>query len=239
MDGLFISATCDAKSWEHIQETLKDRFLCKEHRGKQVLRIQSPMDKKNEGFQTTAQVQYVAQCGNYQKKGLVYHGSLRVLRGIISADYLWQQLRVKGGAYGCMCNFGRNGMGFFASYRDPHVKRTLDAYAGIPEFVRNLDLDQESLEGFVISTIGSMDRPMNPLEWGEASLNATFCGLTDELRQQDRQQVIHCTVEDLRNLSGHMEAILQQNQICAVGNATKLEQSRENFICVEPLLRDE
>lgn len=86
---------------------------------------QAPCIKKNEAFKTSGQVQYVAQNGNFRKKGLEYTGALEILKVILSYDYLWINLRVKGGAYGCMSGFKRNGESFLVSYRDPHLKRTL------------------------------------------------------------------------------------------------------------------
>ena len=83
---------------------------------------------------TSGQVQYVAQTGNFRKAGFEYTGTLNILKVALSYDYLWTNIRVKGGAYGCMSGFKRSGESFFVSYRDPHLKRTLDIFAGIPDY---------------------------------------------------------------------------------------------------------
>ncbi|WP_434311106.1 insulinase family protein [Hominifimenecus sp. rT4P-3] len=196
-----------------------------------------PLEKKNEGFTTPGQVVYVARCGNFRKAGLPYTGALRVLRGILGDEYLWNNVRVKGGAYGCMCNFGRTGNGFFCSYRDPNLRRTNQVYENIVPYLEQFSMEQEELVKFIISAIGTLDRPLTPSEWGVASLQAYLGGITDEMRQRDRDQVLSCTPEVIRTLSSYVRAILDCHQICTVGNAGKIEEDRELFLHTEPLVR--
>ena len=116
-------------------------------------------EKKNEGFTTSGQVQYVARTGNFRKKGYEYTGALDILKVILSYDYLWMNLRVKGGAYGCMSGFKRSGESYFVSYRDPHLKRTLDVYEGIPAYVRDFQADEREMTKYIIGTISGKDVP--------------------------------------------------------------------------------
>ena len=84
--------------------------------------------KRNEGFKTSSKVQYVARVGNFIDGGEEYTGALQILKVILSYDYLWQNVRVKGGAYGCMSNFNRIGEGYLISYRDPNLEKTMEIY---------------------------------------------------------------------------------------------------------------
>ena len=84
-------------------------------------------------------VQYVARVGNFIDNGADYTGALQILKVILSYDYLWQNVRVKGGAYGCMSGFSRTGEGYFVSYRDPNLERTMEVYEGIADYLRNFN----------------------------------------------------------------------------------------------------
>ena len=118
--------------------------------------------RKNEGFKTSGQVQFVAQTGNFKKKGLEYTGALDILKVILSYDYLWMNLRVKGGAYGCMSGFKRNGESYLVSYRDPHLKRTLEVYQGVVDYIRNFQADERDMTKYIIGTISGKDVPKTP-----------------------------------------------------------------------------
>lgn len=186
-------------------------------------------NRRNEGLRTAAQIQYVAACGNSRRTGEPYTGALRVLQKILSDDYLWTNLRVKGGAYGCMCGFGRSGSGYFASYRDPHLRRTLETYRNIPAFIADFQCSERDMTNYIIGSIGRMDRPMNPAEAGAWSFQAWMNGVTDEMLRQERREVLHCSQADIRALAPRVQAILDCDQICAVGNAGKLDSEQELF----------
>lgn len=266
-ERLLVSVTVDAKGYQQLEKELpavsalvagsdvgegqaadpaecsedgRKAGLADEEIGKAGCRFPAPhfqLEKKNEGFKTAGQIQYVARCGNFLQKGLPYTGALRVLRGILADEYLWNQVRVRGGAYGCMCSFSRSGNMAFVSYRDPHLKRTMKVYEDIVPYLKKLTMDEKTLTGFIISAIGTLDRPMNPSDWGICSLQTCLTGLTDELRQKNRDEVIDCTVEDLRKLADYVEVVLADEQICVVGNSAKLEEEKELFLKTENLVQ--
>lgn len=192
-------------------------------------------EKKNEAFKTAAQIQYVARCGNFRKAGYPYTGALRVLRSILGDEYLWINVRVKGGAYGCMCNFSRLGSGYFVSYRDPNLGKTLRVYEEIPAWLREFEVLERDMDNYIIGTIGSLDRPMNPSEAGIFSLQAYMSGITQDMLQEEREQVLTCRPEHIRALAPYIEAILDSDQLCVVGNAGKIEEEKELFRHVESL----
>ena len=186
---------------------------------------------------TSSQVNYLARCGNFVEKGLAYKGTLRTLKVILGYDYLWINVRVKGGAYGCMCHFSRTGDAGFVSYRDPHLKRTLEVYEQAADYLEHLELDEQALTGLIISTIGSVDHPRGAYDEGRMAFSALMTGVTDEMRQKSREEIIDCTVEDLRALAAHVRAVVDSHAICVVGNAGKIEESRDVFLSTENLLQ--
>ena len=192
--------------------------------------------RKNEGLKTAGQVQYVACCGNFRKAGYEYTGALRILKVIMSYDYLWMNIRVKGGAYGCMNLFRRNGDTSFVSYRDPHLKETVAVFEGAADYVADFKADERTMDQYVIGAVSDMDTPLTPSSKGEVSLNAWFSGITEEMLQKERDQVLEAAPEDIRGLSGLVKAVMDQGNLCVVGSETAVEENAGLFGTVENLL---
>ena len=197
---------------------------------------QAPCIKKNEAFKTSGQVQYVAQNGNFRKKGLEYTGALEILKVILSYDYLWINLRVKGGAYGCMSGFKRNGESFLVSYRDPHLKRTLEVYQGVPDYIRAFEADEREMTKYIIGTISNKDVPRTPQMQGNISKTAYFSNVTEDMLQKERNQILGAQKEDIQKLAALVEAVLSDDQICVVGSETAIEKAEDVFMEVKPLI---
>ncbi len=184
---------------------------------------------KNEGFKTASQVQYVATAGNFRDKGLEYNGALSVLQVIFSYDYLWINVRVKGGAYGSMCTFARSGNGYFTSYRDPNLMETYGIYKKAADYVRNFDADERDMTKYIIGAISKLDTPLTPSAEGNYSYIAYLMGLTDEDLQRDRDEILGARVEDIRELAPYIEAITDTGVICAIGGEGKIEAAKDSF----------
>ena len=195
--------------------------------------LEKPL-RKNEGFKTTGGVGYVAHCGSYKEAG-PYTGSLKVLQSILSTDYLWQNLRVLGGAYGAMCRFTIQGPSYFVSYRDPNIRSTEEAYQKIPAYLENLQLPEEALDSFIISTIGSMDFPFTPSVLGVMDFAAYMGGITPDFQQAERDAVINCSLADIKALAPYVRAILKDNNFCTVGSGVKIEEEKDLFDHIENL----
>ena len=235
-ENFLISYTGERESLEIVKKLASDvkKGLCTEP--VEISGEKLTCTKKNEGFKTSGQVQYVAQTGNFKKKGLEYTGALEILKVILSYDYLWINLRVKGGAYGCMSGFKRNGESYLVSYRDPHLKRTLDVYKGIPEYVRNFQADERDMTKYIIGTISGKDVPKTPQMKGAVSKNAYFCGVTEEMIQKERDQILNASVEDIHALAEIIEAILAADQICVVGSESKVSEASDILWEVKSLI---
>ena len=104
--------------------------------------------KSKYGFMTSSQVNYVARCGNYRKTGYEYTGAFQILKTIFAYDYLWLNIRVKGGAYGCMSGFYKNGDSYLVSYRDPNIKETNEIYEKAVDYIRNFSVSQRDMKPF-------------------------------------------------------------------------------------------
>ena len=189
-----------------------------------------------EGFTTAGQVQFVCRAGDYRKKGLPFHGALRVLKVILGYDYLWNRIRVLGGAYGCMSGFGRDGISYFVSYRDPKLGETIQAFEGAAAYIRSFEADERTMTKYIIGAVSAMDRPMTPSMYGRFSKMCALTGLTSEDLQRERQEVLDCTQEDVRGLGAYIEAFMEDDVLCVVGSAGKLRKEAERFDVLEPLV---
>ena len=156
---------------------------------------------------------------------------------ILSYDYLWMNLRVKGGAYGCMCNFRRTGDSFLVSYRDPHLARTLDVFRGTPDYLRSFAADEHEMTKYIIGTISELDVPMNPSAKGALALTAWMGGLTRQDLQKERDEILNARPEDIRALADLIEAMLAPGNLCVVGSEASIGKHRDLLKTVEPLVR--
>lgn len=186
-------------------------------------------EKKNEGFKTASKVQYVARTGNFIDNGAAYTGALQILKVILSYDYLWQNIRVKGGAYGCMSNFNRIGEGYFVSYRDPNLKRTIEVYEGIVDYLKNFTVSDRDMTKYIIGTISNIDQPMTPATKGERSMNLYMNKISADMIREERSQILDATQDDIRALYRVVEAVLKADQLCVVGSEDKIEENKELF----------
>lgn len=189
-----------------------------------------------EAFIDASQIQYVAKTGDFICEGYEYTGALRLLRIILSYDYLWINVRVKGGAYGCMNTFLRSGESYFVSYRDPNLSDTLDVYDRIPEYIKSFLPDERDMTKYIIGTFSALDTPMNPEAKGSRSLSAYLEGITYEQIQKERNEILNAQPEDIRRLADLVEAVLKKDSICVIGNENMIKESAGLFENVEKLI---
>ena len=189
-----------------------------------------------EAFIDASQIQYVAKTGDFICEGYEYTGALRLLRIILSYDYLWINVRVKGGAYGCMNTFLRSGESYFVSYRDPNLSDTLDVYDRIPEYIKSFSPDERDMTKYIIGTFSALDTPMNPEAKGSRSMSAYLEGITYEQIQKERNEILNAQLENIRRLADLVEAVLKKDSICVIGNENMIKESAGLFENVEKLI---
>ena len=235
--NMLVNYTADDKGYEKLPQALKILSEKLPQGDGVTYPFTHPVKNVNEGLKTSAQVDYVARCGNFRDAGCEYTGALKILQVILSYDYLWLNIRVKGGAYGCMSGFGRSGEGYLVSYRDPNLKETNDIYEGIPAYLEQFDPDDRDMTKYVIGTISNLDAPLTPSVKGSRGLSAYLSGVTEEMMQTERDQILSATKEDIRALAAQVRAILNTGSFCVVGNEEKIEANRTMFGEVANLTR--
>lgn len=235
-ENLMIDFTGDLEALKTLQAPVEDLmtrlYTCEVPKGS----IDVVPVKKNEGFTTSGQVTYVCRAGNFKKKGLPYTGALVVLRVMMGYEYLWTNIRVKGGAYGCMCNFGVDGNSYFCSYRDPNLGQTIDVYEKAAEFIENYEADERTMTQYIIGAISDLDVPTTAAGKGHRSRGAYMTGRTQEMMQQARDQVLNATPEDIRGLAKYIRAFMEDDFLCVVGNEQKIKAESDKFATIEKLL---
>lgn len=189
----------------------------------------------NEGFPSSGKVQYVAKGGNFRRHGFAYTGALKVMETILRYEFLWKKVRVQGGAYGAFTRFQTNGDALLCSYRDPNLAETLNVYKELPDYLRKFEITEREMTKYVIGTMAAAETPLTPSMKGERAMVMHFGNVTKEDRQKTRNEIIDCTVEDIRNLADLTESIMKEPYFCVLGSEDKINANRELFDHIRPL----
>lgn len=182
----------------------------------------------NEGLLIPSEVQYVAQGYDFKELGYEYNGSMEVLKNVLRYGYLWNKIRVQGGAYGVRFNITDLGNVSLCSYRDPNIKETFEVYKGIPEHIENLSMSDRELTKAIIGAISGMQLPLSAYAKGRMAITYYLMNKTKEDRQKQRNEVLNTNVEKLRSLSPILRDVLQQNCCAVVGNE-KINENKDLF----------
>lgn len=228
-DNMMISYTAAREGLAGMEQLVKElkEGLSKEEVREEPCILQCEV--KNEGFRTSSKVQYVARTGNFIDGGAKYTGALQILKVILGYEYLWQNIRVKGGAYGCMSSFTKTGDGYFVSYRDPNLEKTNEVYEGIPAYLEQFDVSDRDMTKYIIGTISNLDQPMTPSAKGNRSLNLYMSHVSKEMLEEERMQILNASKEDIRALADVVRAVLSSGQICVIGGEDKIEEAKTLF----------
>lgn len=198
--------------------------------------LQLPVEKKKEGFKTPGQVQYVVRSGNFKEKGIEYKGVYEVLRTILGYGYLWNEIRVKGGAYGAGITIGMDGKTSFYSYRDPNLTETNKVYENVVAYLEQFEADEREMTKNIIGTMSNLDFPLSPMAEGSRSFYAYLMHREEAMIQKYRDEVLGATAEDIRNAKEMLQAVLSEEYFCTVGSANKVEACKELFDTVKTLM---
>lgn len=228
-NSLTITLTSDEEECSLLKDKvhiLLDKLITEES-----ISIKHPFkeDIKNEGILTTSNVQYVA-CGyNFKKLGFDYSGKMLVLKTVLSKDYLWNRIRVLGGAYGAMVYLTKDGNLILVSYRDPNLKETLKAYEETVSYLEKFEVSDREMLKYIIGTISDLEQNLTPEEEGWQAIKNYFCGITQEALQKERQEILTATAQDIRNLKNLVEAVISKDCIAVVGNEAAIKEEQKLF----------
>ena len=234
-DHMMINYAGSRESFEKLEEEIisfrndlkKERKFKSHFNGEKI-----KLEKKNEAFITSGQVQYVARVGSYNgsEEKQAFDGSFLVLANILRSEYLWNNVRVLGGAYGCNYSVGRSGSQFFTSYRDPNLEKTNEVYDGTYEYIKNFTADERELRKYIIGTISGMDTPLNASDRSSRELSNYYGGIDYEMLKKERLQVLNTSQEDIRKLAPLVKKALDENYLCVVGGKSAIQNAKHLFI---------
>jgi hypothetical protein len=184
---------------------------------------------KNEALLSASKVQYVVKGYNLKKLGYEWNGKISVLNQIISTDWLQNQVRVIGGAYGGFSSFSPYGAAYFMSYRDPNLKETLQNYDATTDFLGKFNGDETAMTRFIIGTIARLDQPKTTSQKGRTAMQCYFEKITADMLRKERQEILSTTAEDIRGMKTMVGDILAQNTWCVYGNEAKIRENSHLF----------
>lgn len=188
---------------------------------------------KNEAILTPNDINFCAVSGQFPKE--LFSGKLSVLRTLFNYEYLWTNIRVLGGAYGCMSTFSKVGDYSLCSYRDPHVSNTNKVYLGIPKFLKEFNKNDEEIEKYVIGSMGQYDNPLSIVDNYKRNILAYFDGITDEEYNKRRHEVLDINLDEIRGLSEIFKDI-DKGEKCALISNSKLEEAKNEYDTVWQLI---
>lgn len=222
-DGLLVNVTLDSDNWRAAQAQVTD-FIAALPLGPSHLPPWTPThDSGNEGLIVPAQVNYVGKGANLYELGYRYHGSVAVISNFVRTGWLWDKIRMQGGAYGAFCRFSkRSGVLTFLSYRDPNLLNTLAVYDQTAAILRSTDLNATELTRNIIGAIGAMDGYQLPDAKGYTSMVRYLMGESDAERQQVRDEVLGTTLADFHAFADVLDAVKATGRVVIMGSQQAL-----------------
>lgn len=210
------------KNMNIFTNSLNDKFNVNDN-------IEFKINILNEGIKTPGSVQYVALGGNFKNHNIEYTGAFAVLKTLLKTDYLWQEVRIKGGAYGCALNAEFDGTLVLTSYRDPNLVKTINTFKNSIDYLNNINLNDEELLKVIVGTIGALDMPKHVSAKAITAFNNNLIGVSYEQLCKIRNEVLNVTVDDLKSLAKILVKVFSDNAYCIIGNDSVIEGNKEVF----------
>ncbi|MBU2702873.1 Zn-dependent M16 (insulinase) family peptidase [Sporomusaceae bacterium BoRhaA] len=228
-EGMLISLTTDEADYKAFTDSLPR--LCKKLHTAQALpeSYEFCFGAKNEGLMTSAKVQYAAKGYNFRRLNFEYQGSMRVLETIMRYDYLWNRIRVQGGAYGAFVQFERNGNMVYGSYRDPNLAETVHVYDEAAQYIAAFKVTEREMTKYIIGTMSGIDSPLTASMKGERAAENYLQHITQHDMEQERREILETTEEKVRSLAALVDECMKQNYICVLGGEEKIQQNKQLF----------
>ncbi len=236
-DGCIMDCTADATTLGLVEAKAQQFVQSLPHRDVQPASWGSANLPSAQVFTAPLQINFVGKGANVYDLGYKYHGSAQVISRYLRMGYLWEKVRVQGGAYGVFCALDRlSGVLVQASYRDPSVLETIKKYDGTVEFLRNFNPDSRELSSAIVGAIGDLDTYMLPDAKGAAALSRYLCADSDDARQQMRDEILSTTAKDFKAFADVMEQVAKEGSICILGGSAAEEAGKAQGFVVSKLL---
>jgi len=222
--GMICNVTLDGENWQQVQPQLQEFVAALPIATASYPGWTPTLERSNEGLVVAAQVNYVGKGANLYDLGYRYHGSSSVITNFIRTSWLWDKIRMQGGAYGAFCSFGRqSGVLTFLSYRDPNLLNTLDVYDQTADVLRKADLSEQELTRNIIGAIGAMDSYQLPDAKGYTSLVRYLLDESDAERQQIRDEVLSTRLADFHTFADVLDEVKRHGNVVVMGSQSTLE----------------
>ena len=228
-NGTIASFVCEEESDELVEAaltTIIGNLMLNGDKKPVALKLN---DEKAEAISTTSNVQYVGKGYSFKKLGYDYNGAMAVLKNILYTDYLWNRVRVLGGAYGCFSTIDQDGSTLLCSYRDPQLKNTLKAYTGIDKYIENIKDDEFALNKYILGSVKNMDYPFTPESAGRYITKNYIIHNTDEMRQQIREEILTVTYDKIRKYADLYRQLNSKKVEVTFGNAQTISENNDIF----------
>jgi Zn-dependent M16 (insulinase) family peptidase len=195
------------------------------------------LNQKDEGFMIPSQVNYVATAGNYRAAGFDYSGCFNVVSNIMYSDYLWNNVRVQGGAYGCMFRFSRSGLIGFSSFRDPNLSRTLDVYGKAKDYLANFQAGQREMTKFIIGAISDLDPALSPRDTALLATKRYVANISQEDVQREWEETLKTGPDNIHAFANLLAGAISPTDKCVIGGEKALGTESKQFRSVVNLLK--
>jgi hypothetical protein len=227
--NLFVSIASPTKDISTIREHLNSWTKRLKTSTNEKVNYKFAFDTKNEAFIIPGKVQYVAKGALYKNLGFKYAGDIEVMELIAQLDYLWNQIRVKGGAYGAFLSITPGGSLYTNSYRDPNLAESLAIYDALPDYLKNVDISDREFIKYIIGAVRQFDSPKTPSMKSYYSDYYYFCGKTQAEIQKQRDELLASTISSVKAYSEMLEKVMQQNLYCVFGSEVKIRENEKLF----------
>ncbi len=231
---MVINITADKNGWENIKskgDLITELLPAKKAKTETW---SSENLTEFEGMIIPAQVNYVGKGADLYDLGYTYHGSVHVITHLLRTTWLWEQVRVLGGAYGALCRFDKfSGAFSLVSYRDPNLLETLNTFDKTPQFLAELKFEKAELTKSIIGAIGEIDGYMFPDTKGLVSMQRYLNGTTDDSRQMMREQILATTPDDFKAFAEILNKFKEKSIVKVLGSENSINlanKEKENFL---------
>ncbi len=225
-NAMLLNVTLDQAAWVRFRTQVGEFLDALPARPAEKQEWGMGLAADHEGMMIPAQVNYVGKGVNLYDEGYRFHGSAHVISRHLRNAWLWEKVRVQGGAYGAFSAFDRfTGVLTFVSYRDPNLEKTLDIFDASARFLKNIDLSGDELAKAIIGTIGDIDQYHLPDAKGFISLVRYLSGENDAERQKMREEVLDTAVSDFRSFGEILERAMSEGLVKVLGSESSVQRA--------------